>query len=519
MKKKNTTKPEFQDSWNLSFTPILRYNIIFSILIVVIILIGGGILTLRQMNERTQTSLNNVQRQIEYRIDQSIKLLESLASRPEFYDPSVSPHDKALALDKIGPQFDYFMTCFVDSDINVHSSDSEPASLASRDYLQTLFATGQTQITDSFAAGADGVTLNYTIAVPLFDENKKITGAIFSSLYFDEMQDLLKFASDNDYLDAVLIGSKGQLMSSTRGLPYGDEFMNDVKSSFLLGESSSSIEENLLNKVPGSYWSIKQGSLHYTSYKRITDTQWDLVCETDFFGTYKGNVVSISIIIVLSLILCFIIQRLMSRYVKSQMVVLDALVHSVQELEKKIYQDENPDNHDFREVLRLTSTGLSDSLTGVVTRFVFLNQLEQQLKGLKNTQVSALCFIDLDDLKGINDTYGHAAGDIALKSIGYVLREYEKKYNGLVGRYGGDEFILFLSDLDDEKELIEILDELVIRLKTSIIVGNNEVPIRCSVGVSLIQSDSHIDKVISEADEALYFVKQNGKGYYKIYRK
>ena len=169
-------------------------------------------------------------------------------------------------------------------------------------------------------------------------------------------------------------------------------------------------------------------------------------------------------------------------------------------------------------MLRLTSTGLSDGLTGVVTRSVFLSQLKEQLKNVKCHRLLALCFVDLDDLKTLNDTYGHGVGDRALKSIGYVLREFEKKYDGLVGRYGGDEFILLLDDLDDEKELRDVLDELVLRLHLDVGEQNNSIPIHCSIGVSLYRAEAGIDTLIAEADESLYFVKQNGKGYYKIYQ-
>ena len=76
------------------------------------------------------------------------------------------------------------MICYVDKNIIVYSDGAEPASLASRDYMQQLFATGQRQVTDSFAAGADGTTLNYTVAVPLKDQQENITGALFCAYLF-----------------------------------------------------------------------------------------------------------------------------------------------------------------------------------------------------------------------------------------------------------------------------------------------------------------------------------------------
>ena len=68
-------------------------------------------------------------------------------------------------------------------------------------------------------------------------------------------------------------------------------------------------------------------------------------------------------------------------------------------------------------------------MTGVVTRSVFFKQAEAQLDKVPEERLVALCFVDLDNLKKLNDTHGHAVGDTALKSIGYILREYEKKYD------------------------------------------------------------------------------------------
>ena len=94
----------------------------------------------------------------------------------------------------------------------------------------------------------------------------------------------------------------------------------------------------------------------------------------------------------------------------------------------------------------------------------------------------------MDNLKYINDTHGHSDGDVALKSIGYILREYEKRYDGVVGRYGGDEFILLMTNLDDEAELNSILDELVLRFHSEVGSAGHSIPVQCSVGRGYLQT-------------------------------
>ena len=88
-----------------------------------------------------------------------------------------------------------------------------------------------------------------------------------------------------------------------------------------------------------------------------------------------------------------------------------------------------------------------------------------------------------------------------------------------MGRYGGDEFVLLLTSLDNEAELRGVLDELVLRLQTSVQSGGQSIPVQCSIGVSIYQPGAELEQMIADADEALYYVKQNGKGYYHIHKK
>lgn len=505
--------------WDISFTPINRYSLLFCGLVMLAVLIGCGALAAGRMRSNAGKLLAAGHAQVSQRVDEAINLLESMASLPEFYDPGLPPIDKVKKLDQMSPYFGYLMICYVDADIIVYSDGSEPASLASRDYMQRLFSTGQRQVTDSFAAGADGATLNYTVAVPLRDEKGAITGCLFCAIYFDEVVEILEQAVGNGSSEATLVGSRGQIMSSTAGYSYGDPIMDILKDSVLFGTTADRLEERLLAAQSEDFWSFRDGSLYYTTCQRVENTGWDILCSVNFWSCYKEMLPALLLTAGLITILCMGLLWLVRRYISDQMKVVDLLVHSIEELENRIYRDERPETADFQEVLRLTSDGLSDSLTGVVTRSVFLNQAEALLKRADPKLVKALCFVDMDNLKHLNDSCGHAGGDIALKSIGYVLREYEKKYDGVVGRYGGDEFVMLLAGLDDEKELHSVLDELVLRLQTNIQSGGQSIPIQCSIGVSVFGPNMTLEQMIADADEALYYVKQNGKGYYHIQQK
>lgn len=509
---------ENKNKRQFSFIPIMKYSIIFCLLTLLVFMLGGVFLTAKKLEKNAGASLEGSHAQVSQRIKGTVNLLESMASLPDFYDPEVPEIDKVRKLDQMSPYFGYMMICYVDSDIIVYSDGSEPASLASRDYMQRLFSTGQKQVTDSFAAGADGKTLNYTVAVPLKDPQGNITGCLFCAIYFDEMVQILKNAADVNDAEITMIGTTGQIMSSTQDLPYGKPIMGELQSATLLGTTANRLQEALLAKEEGSYWSLQNYDLCYTLYSHVEDTGWDILAAASFREEFSKLLPGLLCIAGITFLLGGVTLLMIRKYMETQKMIMDELVHSVEELEKKIYHDERPDNVDFNEIIRMTSSGLSDGLTGVVTRSVFLNQAPAYIKNIDLGRVNVLCFVDMDNLKYINDTYGHGGGDMALKSIGYVLREYEKKYDGCVGRYGGDEFVLFLSGFDHEAELCSVMEELILRLHMEITLDGRSVPIQCSVGVALYRPAMSLEQLIRDADEALYFVKQNGKGYYRIHQ-
>ncbi|WP_276768143.1 GGDEF domain-containing protein [Dielma fastidiosa] len=203
------------------------------------------------------------------------------------------------------------------------------------------------------------------------------------------------------------------------------------------------------------------------------------------------------------------------KHIYNQKTIVEHLVTSIQKLEKKLYHDDVPESVDFEALLNMSSKGLHDGLTGVMTRSIFLAHAEKLLGNEQKLLV--LCFVDLDNLKILNDTHGHQAGDIALRQIGSILRAYETKYEGAVGRYGGDEFILILRDIEDIEELKSILAELVKKLNFNISYSDQEIKISCSIGADIWNQRDSLETLIANADKALYEIKRHGKGTYSLF--
>ncbi len=154
-----------------------------------------------------------------------------------------------------------------------------------------------------------------------------------------------------------------------------------------------------------------------------------------------------------------------------------------------------------------------DPLTGLYNRRGLDNRLSTLFGSTETLGHSAVVMIDTDNLKMINDTYGHDAGDIYLKEIARLFRDFEP--NNCVGaRLGGDEFVLFLYGYDNERELtdaVALLADLENHNFTDL--GDQiRVPLRFSLGYSLAGQSADYEKLMKEADEKMYENKKMRKG-------
>lgn len=152
-----------------------------------------------------------------------------------------------------------------------------------------------------------------------------------------------------------------------------------------------------------------------------------------------------------------------------------------------------------------------DELTGLLLRAYG----EKKIVSLIKERPGALIFCDMDNLKTINDRFGHKSGDKALKILGSVIGEYGE--NGVACRVGGDEFLLYLDNVNENK-VVEILESITNAFKKEISKDKTIDIATISAGVCLTIPADLYANVLNKADKALYHVKQRGKAGYYIYR-
>ena len=152
-----------------------------------------------------------------------------------------------------------------------------------------------------------------------------------------------------------------------------------------------------------------------------------------------------------------------------------------------------------------------DFLTGLPMR----NRGEKLAAQFMQQDNGYLVFLDMDNLKKINDIYGHKAGDRALKFLGSLLMEHAQ--HSVVCRLGGDEFLMFVSEVSKE-EIIDIVTKIQKKFEQC---KEEDMEIRfadISAGICEVNKGDPFEECYSKADKALYYVKQNGKGSYFFYQ-
>lgn len=164
------------------------------------------------------------------------------------------------------------------------------------------------------------------------------------------------------------------------------------------------------------------------------------------------------------------------------------------------------------------SRALTDTLTGLHNRRAMDLTFEQLLANPPRDGFG-LMLIDLDYFKSVNDTLGHAAGDMVLLEVARILRE-ETRSEDFSFRVGGDEFVLVLRNCNDLGLMTRVADRIIARLEEPFYYDGKPCRISASIGITISEfyDPVEIDKMLSDADEATYASKNSGRAQHTIYR-
>ena len=159
-----------------------------------------------------------------------------------------------------------------------------------------------------------------------------------------------------------------------------------------------------------------------------------------------------------------------------------------------------------------------DAITGLPNRVLFQDRLNQETKQSKRTGLpTAVMFLDIDHFKDINDTLGHEQGDVLLRQAAERLNACLRDTD-TVARFGGDEFVVILSQLHDLESIDQIAERMLEAMTAPFYLNGEVAYVSASIGIAIfpIDTDSY-EELIKNADQAMYLVKKSGRNNYTFF--
>ena len=159
-----------------------------------------------------------------------------------------------------------------------------------------------------------------------------------------------------------------------------------------------------------------------------------------------------------------------------------------------------------------------DNLTGLPNRRMFIDQLRKSIaRADRNQHVFALCYLDLDQFKPINDEHGHAIGDEVLIEVARRLLHVTRA-GDTVARLGGDEFVVVLDDMHRDDRIDVMLDRMLSVIRQPILIHGLHLQVFASIGVVIYPDDeADADTLLRHADQAMYKAKEEGRNRYCLF--
>jgi diguanylate cyclase (GGDEF)-like protein len=383
---------------------------------------------------------------------------------------------------------------YVDCDGNVYGQEGDQQDLENMGYLDEISSMTETTVTDPFRSRISA-SIVITIFVPVYQGGERI-GTVYASLPLEKLQEFADMDRLNVQADIYLINCQSLnsiACSDSESVTAGTWNNLALKQSLMEFDSQQDYQfyiAKMQNGTKGDTIRYELDGVSYTQgYERIDKMKgWYLAVElsddalSDSFNAFRDKLMVYGMALLLVTVFACIL-----------LILLEVT-------QKKNFE-------------KLSAT---DAMTGLFNKKTFTEQVEEYLSGGKNAGV--LIFVDVDNFKKYNDTYGHLNGDAVLKKFAREIQE-EFGENGIAGRYGGDEFVIFLQTELEVDAVERAMERLAKRLSVICLDGFGEVPLSFSAGGARCPQDgTTFNKLCGLADHAVYRVKKDGKGRFYWYQ-
>ncbi|MEC6798495.1 diguanylate cyclase [Photobacterium sp. S4TG1] len=351
----------------------------------------------------------------------------------------------------------------------------------------------------------------YIICKPF--NNTSNEGTVFASVSYTDINQALAHQENTSIKNNILNNCKdsNNNCKNTNTLK-----KNKIYSSL----NNKQIQLNIKNKKTFSYHVINnKNQLEILSLHPLKNTPWYLVSTLNYNQYLKDRVLFMVINICISIIASIAIGYYLIKKVTIIMSPIDAFIKESTSIVPIQPQSKNNNidiNHHFKNIINTTKDGVYCSRTNLLNRKYFIQHANITIQ--KRHQNLALLFIDLDNLKAINDTLGHYYGDDVISIFAQHVKSFFNHPIDLIGRFGGDEFIVLTSNFNNKTDLINTLETLISQLNGSVSNGDIAIPFSASIGVAVTDNQTRdIEQLINNADQAVYDSKKKGKNCYSFY--
>lgn len=299
----------------------------------------------------------------------------------------------------------------------------------------------------------------------------------------------------NDWM--ILLDGEGQIIYSFHAdeaeyLEKGDNFIETLQD---VGGSAAAVVSGIKRHRSGNISVDFKDDQRQLAYRYMEESDWVLilgVSDTYIDGAlqpYKNSIY----VLMFSLLGCLLLY-----------VVIFVLNNTLDKMSGK------------KKSAGLLQLAETDQLTGLYNKVTTERKIKEFIEENPETQ-SLLFILDIDNFKKINDTMGHAFGDEVLREIGLGLKQ-QFRASDIIGRAGGDEFIILLKNLREDRYLIREADKLDRFFKDLQVGTYTKYSVTSSIGCAIFNRDGEdFETLYKHADEALYKAKQRGKSQYAFY--
>jgi len=235
----------------------------------------------------------------------------------------------------------------------------------------------------------------------------------------------------------------------------------------------------------------------------LTPDQWV------YFGLVMGTLIIITGFVV------YRFSKFQLETLESVQKVSQALADANRLLEQKV-QQRTEELSNANQHLQFLAT--HDNLTGLPNRFLFFDRLDQAIKKSRRQKHRfALLFLDLDNFKRINDSFGHATGDVVLQKVAGYLAETVRD-SDTVARLAGDEFTIILDNVRSIENVKTIAGKTTRAISQTIETPQAEIVMTASIGISLFPDHGEdAETLLRKADKAMYLIKDGDKDGYVLH--